>query len=78
MVLNEIFAQHLKNARIMKGLSMDDLVRRMEHIISKMTISKYENCQLCPNSSVLISLSQALDLPVDYFFRPFTLGVNSV
>ncbi len=75
---NEIFAQRLKNARVMKGLSMDDLVHRMDHIVSKMTVSKYENCQLSPNSSVLVSLSRALDLPFDYFFRPFTLEVNSV
>ena len=66
----EIFAQRLKNARIMKGYSMDELVSAMGNNISKMSISKYEKCQLSPNSSVIISLSKALEQPVDYFFKP--------
>ena len=78
MSQNEIFAQRLKNARIMKGFSMDDLVNAMGNSISKMAISKYENCQLSPNSSVLIALSKALNQPIDYFFRPFVLQISSI
>ena len=68
MTQDEIFSQRLKNARIMKGFSMDELVAAMGNNLSKMTISKYEKCQLSPNSSVIISLSKALEQPVDYFF----------
>lgn len=78
MNANEIFSQRLKNARIMKGLSMDELVSLMGNSISKMSISKYEKCQLSPNSSVIISLSKALEQPVDYFFRPYSLQINSI
>lgn len=78
MNANEIFAQRLKNARIMKGLSMDELVSAMGNAISKMTISKYEKCQLSPNSSIIISLAKALNQPVDYFFRPYTLQIDSI
>ena len=60
MTQNEIFAQRLKNARVMKGYSMDELVAAMGNSLSKMTISKYEKCQLAPSSTVLISLSKAL------------------
>ncbi|MBE6503971.1 MAG: DNA-binding protein, partial [Methanobrevibacter sp.] len=42
MTQNEIFAARLKNARVMKGYSMDDLVSAMGNNISKMAISKYE------------------------------------
>ena len=73
-----IFAARLKNARLINGFSMDDLVNAMGNTVTKMTISKYEKCQLVPNSSVLISLSKALNQPVDYFFRPFTLSVETV
>ena len=73
-----IFSARLKNARIMKGLSMDELCSSMGNIVSKMTISKYENGLLAPNSSVIIALSKALEQPIDYFFRPFTVQVNSV
>ena len=78
MTQNEIFAQRLKNARVMKGYSMDELVAAMGNSLSKMAISKYEKCQLSPSSSVLISLSKALGQPVDYFFRPFTMQIESV
>ena len=73
-----IFSARLKNARIMKGLSMDELCSSMGNIVSKMTISKYENGLLAPNSSVIIALSKALEQPIDYFFRPFTVQVDSV
>ena len=78
MTQNEIFAQRLKNARVMKGYSMDELVAAMGNSLSKMAISKYEKCQLSPSSTVLISLSKALGQPVDYFFRPFTMQIESV
>ena len=78
MTQNEIFAQRLKNARVMKGYSMDELVATMDNSLSKMAISKYEKCQLSPSSTVLISLSKALGQPVDYFFRPFTMQIESV
>lgn len=75
---NEIFALRLKNARIMKGFSMDELVSRMGNVISKMTVSKYENAKLAPNSSIIISFSKALGQPVDYFFRPFSIYIRSI
>lgn len=68
MEMKEIFAKRLKSARLMKGLSMDDLVSAMDNSISKMAISKYENGLLAPNSTILIALSKALNQPVDYFF----------
>ena len=61
MTQNEIFAQRLKNARVMKGYSMDELVAAMDNSLSKMAISKYEKCQLAPSSTVLISLSRLWD-----------------
>ena len=78
MEVKEIFAQRLKSARVMKGYSMDELVVAMGNILSKMTISKYEKGQIAPNSTVLIALSNALEQPVDYFFRPIAIQVESI
>ena len=78
MTQSEIFAARLKNARIMKGFSQDDLVSAMGIEISKMSISKYENNKMSPSSSVIISLANALNQPIDYFFRPFTLQIESI
>ena len=53
----------------MQGLSMDELCEKMNGIISKQSISKYENGKMVPTSSVLLALSNALGVTTDYFFR---------
>jgi len=78
MNLEEIFAKRLKNARIMQGKSMEELAKAMQNNYSKMAISKYEKGQLAPNSEALIAFAEALNLPVDYFFRPFTVQIDSI
>lgn len=72
----EIFAMRLKQARILKKLSMDKLVELIGGIVSKQAISKYESAKMMPNSTVLIAFSTALDVEPDYFFRPFSFNVN--
>ena len=78
MKADEIFARRLRNARVMAGYSMDDLVREMGNSVSKMTISKLERQQIHPSSSIVMSLSDALRVSPDYFFRPFTVEINSI
>ena len=65
----EIFGQRVKRARIMRGLSMEKLSLAMGKAISRMSISKYERGEVYPTSSNLLLLAEALQLPVDYFFR---------
>ena len=65
----KIFAERLSSARKMSGLSMDELVKKMHGKVSKNAISKYEKGLMLPNSSVAISLSNALSVKVEYFFR---------
>ena len=72
----EIFAIRLKQARILKKLSMDKLVELIGGIVTKQAISKYESGKMKPNSTVLIAFSTALDVEPDYFFRPFSFDVN--
>jgi len=72
----EIFALRLKQARILKKISMDQLVESIGSLVSKQAISKYESAKMKPNSTVLIALASALDVDIEYFFRPFTFDVN--
>lgn len=76
-ILN-VFAQRLKQARILKKMSMDQLVFNIGGIITKQAISKYENAKMMPNSTILIALATALDVDIDYFFRPFTFDVHEL
>lgn len=72
------FGKRLKNARIMRGFSMDELCLKLGNNLSKMAISKYENGKTIPNSSVLISLADALNVSVDYFYRPSIFSIESI
>ena len=72
----EIFAMRLRQARILKKLSMDKLVELIDGIVTKQAISKYESAKMMPNSTVLIALSEALCVEPDYFFRPFAFNLN--
>ena len=69
--MEQVFSQRLKSARIMKGYSMDVLCEQMGNSVSKQSISKYETGKMMPDSTVLIALSNALSVSIDYFFRPY-------
>lgn len=65
-----LFLPHrLKTARKLRGLSMDTLSRRIEGLVTKQAISKYEQGKMLPSANVLNSLAQALDMPLSYFFK---------
>ena len=62
----------------MRGLSLDALSEAMEYYkVSKNALAKYEKGEMMPSSKVLISLSKALNVPVDDFFRPITITINT-
>lgn len=60
------------------GLSQGELVGRINRMVSKNAISKYERGKMMADSKVLIELARALDVKVDYFFRPFTIEISQI
>jgi len=76
--MKEVFAKRLKSARTLAGLSQDELVKRIEGLVSKNAIAKYERGEMMADGSVLMGLSKALGLSTDYFFRPFTVGIENI
>jgi len=63
----------------MAGMSMDQLVKKLGEAVSKQSISKYERGLMKPeDSSLLLRLSQALNVPVDYFFRDSTVSLQTI
>ena len=73
-----MFGERLKRARIKAGLSMKDLVNIADNIVSKQSISQYENNLKNPSSTVLIALANALSVGVDYFFRNVNVNIGEV
>jgi Zn-dependent peptidase ImmA (M78 family)/DNA-binding XRE family transcriptional regulator len=73
------FGQRLHSARVMAGLSMDRLVEKLGGAVSKQSISRYERGLMKPeDSSLLLRLSQALGVPIDYFFRDSVVSLDSI
>lgn len=72
------FPVRLKNARLMKGWSMDELCSHMVPPVTKMTISRFEKGELKPNITHLNALADALDLPCGYFLRPLKFQMEAV
>ncbi len=68
--------KRLRQARAAAGYSLRDLADKAE--ISAMAISKYERGLATPSSGVLIRLGKALEVPVEYFFRPAQLELREV
>ena len=64
----------IKQARKAGNFSLRKLADEIG--VSAMAISKYERDQDVPSSGVLLRLSQALQVKVDFFFRPSTVSVQ--
>lgn len=65
-----MFGQILKNIRVQKGLSQEDLAERI-HVV-RQTISKWESGLSSPSVEQLVSLSTFFDTPPDIL-----LGINN-
>ena len=76
--LLSVFSQRLRQARVLKKISMEKLASMIGNSVSKQAISKYEAGKMMPNSTVLTALAVALDVEPDYFFRPFTFNLNEL
>ena len=61
-----MFGQRLKLARKKAGLSMQALGASIDPKVSAQAISKYEGDKMMPSSSVLLGLSRALGVSIDF------------
>ena len=60
----------IKQARIAAGFSLRDLAEKTNHFVTAQAIHKYELGMSAPGSDVLIRLSKALGVKIEFFFRP--------
>lgn len=71
-----MISERLKQARKGAGLSTRALGELAG--VSAMAISKYETGKSVPSSPVLLNLSKALNVKVEYFFRPMQVTLEQV
>lgn len=62
------FAERLKSARLMNGLSLQDLADKIDNRVTKQALSKYEQGQVIPDSEMIGVLAEALQVRPDYFY----------
>ena len=62
------FGERLKMARKINMISLRALAEKLE--VSHTLLYKYEKGEILPDSSMLIKLSRALNVKVEFFFRP--------
>lgn len=71
----------LKSARMMSGMSLQDLADRLKELgtsITKQAISKYEQGESEPNSEKIALLSKALNVRPDYFYSDFKIEFSEI
>ena len=70
--------QRIRVSRRACGLSLRDLEARIGNRVTAQAISKYERDESMPSSGVLIALSDALDVPVDYLASDSDIHLEAV
>ena len=63
---NRFRGERLKNARLLRGLTLTELAERTE--ISKQSLSQYENGSI-PDIQRVVTIARALDFPTEYFLQ---------
>ena len=74
--MSDLFAQRFKSARLKAGLSLQALANKISESISRQAISKYEQGKAIPDSKKMIDLANALDVKLEYFFRPARINIE--
>ena len=78
MDYKQTFSKRLKSAREMRGLSMAGLSAELGNSVTPQAIYKYESGKMLPGSPLLVDLSRVLQVPADYFFRPFAVNISGI
>jgi Zn-dependent peptidase ImmA (M78 family)/transcriptional regulator with XRE-family HTH domain len=72
------FPERLKNARKMRGFSLQELSDSLQQSISKQDLNRLETGQKQPDSEILSKLCSTLNVTLDYFFRKKTVSLEHV
>ncbi|MCF0245128.1 MAG: ImmA/IrrE family metallo-endopeptidase [Bacteroidaceae bacterium] len=70
--------RRIRMAREMKGMSQEALAKAMSPSVTKQAISKYEKGLAIPGSAVMLAMSNALNVAIDYFFRQQTVSISKI
>jgi len=72
------FSERIVSARKMAGLSLQDLADKLEAGITRQALNKYEHGKARPSGEVLTQIANALNVPVDYFYREVKVELDDI
>lgn len=76
--MNAIFAERFKSARLLSGLSLQDVVDKISRNITRQAIYRYEKGEVIPDSETIIEFSKLFNVRSDFFFNPTTVEIGKV
>ncbi|QQS06057.1 MAG: ImmA/IrrE family metallo-endopeptidase [Fibrobacterota bacterium] len=74
----EIFGARLRQARVMRGLSLRALADKLHGLVSHTTVDQLEEGTRIPGSEVLLALAECLGQDLDFFFRPISVRLDGI
>lgn len=66
----------MRRARLASGLTLDEVVERLGHTITKAGLSKYERDKSTPSAAFLARLAEILDVRTSYFLEEPALRID--
>lgn len=76
--LHNTFGKRLNQARKMKAWSLAVLRENIGEMVSIAALSQYEKGKSMASSRVLVALSEALEVSLDYFFRDYEVELERI
>lgn len=76
--MNQIFADRFRSARVLNGLSLQDLADKLNNKISRQALHKYEKGEVVPDSEMVSLLSDVLAVKPDFFFRETSVVMSDI
>lgn len=74
--MENIFANRLISARKMAGMSLQTLADKLDNVVTKQSLNKYEQGKMKPDSDLVIRIANALRVPVNYFYSEPSVKIN--
>ncbi len=71
-------SERLKQFRLAKGMSLDDLAQSMDGFVTKQSLSKYERGASLPSKQVIEKLAEALNVSIESLSRRATVEIEIV
>lgn len=76
--MNQLFADRFHSARVLNGLSLQDLANKLGNKVSRQALHKYEKGEAMPDSEMMNLLCDAMNVRQDFFFRDIKVELGEI